>query len=167
MRQRALSRRAVLKGTAAGAVAAAVAGCAPPEAAPVDPAAPPDPETVLLTKVIADKEQIVALYRQAARPGTRLATTLQPFQHRHEAHLVELRRRLPPAPPPASPSPSVSAGSPPATARVSVGRLRELERRSAATRPRQIGGASPPLAQLLACIGACEAAHAAALARTP
>jgi hypothetical protein len=166
VRQRALTRRAMLCGTAAGAVAVAVAGCSGQQAAPQAPR-PPDPETVLLTKVIADKEQVLALYRQAARQGTGLAAKLLPFERRHEAHLAELRRRLPssPAPTAASPTPSVSAGSPPGVARVSVGRLRELERKAAASRPRQIGGVSPALAQLLACIGACEAAHAAALAR--
>ncbi|MEV7965064.1 hypothetical protein AB0O34_03660 [Sphaerisporangium sp. NPDC088356] len=166
MRQRALTRRAVLRGTAAGAIGVAVAGCSAPEAAPPAPK-PPDPETVLLTGVIADKEHMVALYRQAVLSGGKLAAALGPFQQRHEAHLAELRRRLPPSPAPtaASPTPSVPAGSPPAAARVSVGALRELERRAAATRPRQIGSVSPSLAQLLACIGACEAAHAVALAR--
>ncbi|GAA3811165.1 hypothetical protein GCM10022226_34550 [Sphaerisporangium flaviroseum] len=167
MRQRALTRRAVLRGTAAGAVAAAVAGCSPTETPPPVAPKPPDRETVLLTKVIADKEQMVALYRQAGHAEARLAAVLRPFQQRHEAHLAELRRRLPSGPPPttASPAPSAPASSPPTVAKVSVGRLRDLERRAAATRPRQIGDVSPALAQLLASIGACEAAHATALAR--
>ncbi|WP_405140439.1 twin-arginine translocation signal domain-containing protein [Sphaerisporangium sp. NBC_01403] len=169
MRQRALTRRAVLRGTAAGAVAMAVAGCSAPEAAPPAPK-PPDPETVLLTGVIADKEQMVALYRQAVLAGGRPASVLGPFQQRHEAHLAELRRRLPPspAPTPASPTPAPPSSPPasaPAAAKVSVARLRELERKAAAARPRQIGSVSPALAQLLASIGACEATHAVALAR--
>ncbi|WP_214413010.1 hypothetical protein [Sphaerisporangium fuscum] len=169
MRQHALSRRAVLRGTAAGVVAATAAGCSKHGSAP--PAVPekPDLDTVLLTSVIADKEHIVTLYRQAALSGAKIATVLLPFQQRHEAHLAELRRRLPAGPsaspasggtPPASPAPSASANG-----RVSIGTLRELERKAAAARPRQIGGVSPALAQLLACIGACEAAHALALAR--
>ncbi|MEO3810094.1 hypothetical protein ABGB17_13930 [Sphaerisporangium sp. B11E5] len=169
MRQRALTRRAVLRGTAAGAVAAAAAGCTAPAPAPPKPA-PPDPETVLLTKVIAAKEEMVALYRRAAESGGGLAAELQPFQRRHEAHLTELRRRLPPRAASSSPASSTQPSpSPPATPtpapKVSLSRLRELEREAAATRPRQIGGVSPSLAQLLACIGACEAAHAVALAR--
>ncbi|MEU8271832.1 twin-arginine translocation signal domain-containing protein [Sphaerisporangium sp. NPDC049002] len=164
MRQQALTRRAVLRGTAAGAVAVAVAGCSARETPPPAPK-PPDPETVLLTGVIADKERMVALYRQAVLSGGKMAAVLGPFQQRHEVHLAELRRRLPPSPAPASPTPSAAAGSPPAAARVSVGRLRELERKAAAARPRQIANVSPALAQLLACIGACEAAHAVALAR--
>jgi hypothetical protein len=170
VRQRALTRRAVLRGTAAGAVATAVAGCSAGEPAPPATPEPPDRETVLLTKVIQDKEQVVALYRQAAGSGVKLAAELRPFQQRHEAHLAALRRRLPPSPSPtaASPAPSPTAPSPastgsPSAAKVSVARLRELERRAAATRPRQIGDVSPALAQLLACIGACEAAHAVAL----
>ncbi|GII86418.1 hypothetical protein Ssi03_44080 [Sphaerisporangium siamense] len=182
MRQRAVavSRRAVLSGTAAGAVAAAVAGCSTGQRAATPPRPlPPDPETVLLTEVIADKERIVALYRGAAPPGSRNAAVLLGFQRRHEAHLAELRRRLPRSPVPATPTPATPSpsGSPPvpsssssgsdsgSDATVSIGRLREAERKAAAARPRQIGGVSPALAQLLACIGACEAAHVAALAR--
>ncbi|GII60536.1 hypothetical protein Skr01_06210 [Sphaerisporangium krabiense] len=179
MRQRAVavSRRAVLRGTAAGAAAAAVAGCSTGQRAATPPRPlPPDPETVLLTEVIADKERIVALYRRAAEPGSRNAAVLLGFQRRHEAHLAELRRRLPRPAAPSTPAPSPS-GSPPVPSpsssssepgeKVSIGRLREAERRSAAARPRQIGGVSPALAQLLACIGACEAAHVVALARVP
>ncbi|MFC4529631.1 hypothetical protein [Sphaerisporangium dianthi] len=172
MRQRALTRRAVLSGTAAAAVAASVTGCSGPEPAPgtAPTPRPPDRETVLLTSVIADKERMVASYRQAARSGAEVAATLRPFQQRHEAHLAELRRRLPatPATPrtPAtgSPAPAASAGSSPPA--VSIRALRDMERRAAASRPRQIGAVSPALAQLLASIGACEAAHAAALARS-
>ncbi|MFC6084428.1 hypothetical protein [Sphaerisporangium aureirubrum] len=168
MRQRALTRRAVLRGTAAGAAVVAAAGCSAPPPAPPKPA-PPDPETVLLTKVIAAKEEMIALYRRAAASGGDRAAELQPFQRRHEAHLAELRRRLPPRPSPAasSPAPSLSPSPSPSTqgARVPVSRLRQLEREAAATRPRQIDGVSPSLAQLLSCIGACEAAHAVALAR--
>ncbi|WP_248960357.1 twin-arginine translocation signal domain-containing protein [Sphaerisporangium perillae] len=169
MRQRALTRRAVLRGTAAGALAAAVAGCSGEQQAPPSTPKPPDPETVLLTSVIADKEQMVALYRQAAGPGGKTAARLRPFQQRHEAHLAELRRRLPAAATPSASSPapsgSASSGGSASPAAVSVGRLREMERKAAAARPRQMGTVSPALAQLLASIGACEAAHAAALAR--
>lgn len=172
MPQRALTRRAVLRGTAAGAAVTVAAGCSAPVPAPREPARP-DPETVLLTKVIAAKEEMVALYGRAAEPGTGLAAALRPFQQRHEAHLAELRRRLPPRAtspasppgPPPSPGPPSPGASPPPE-KVSLGRLRQLEREAAATRPRQIGGVSASLAQLLACIGACEAAHAVALART-
>ncbi|MEU8385360.1 hypothetical protein [Streptosporangium sp. NPDC048865] len=158
---RSVSRRALLRGGALGVAAVTVAGCATEERPP-PVAAPPDPETLLLRELIAGKERTVALYASAA------SARLEPFRQRHEAHLAELRRRLPPAPastpaPPApspTPSPSGSAGG------ASVRTLRDLERRAAALRTRQIKGVSPPLAQLLASIGACEAAHALALSRS-
>ncbi|MFF5110688.1 hypothetical protein [Streptosporangium sp. NPDC000509] len=158
---RSVSRRALLRGGALGVAAVTAAGCATGE--PVPPvAAPPDPETLLLRELIAGKERTVALYASAASPR------LEPFRQRHEAHLAELRRRLPPAPastaapPSASPTPSPSGGPARST---SVRALRDLERKAAALRTRQIEGVSPPLAQLLASIGACEAAHALALSR--
>ncbi|WP_440071118.1 hypothetical protein [Streptosporangium sp. OZ121] len=159
---RSVSRRALLRGGALGVAAVTVTGCAAEERVP-PAAAPPDPETLLLRELIAGKERTVALYASAA------SARLEPFRQRHEAHLAELRRRLPPAPaatsatPAPTPSPSGSAaqgGSP------SVRTLRDLERRAAALRTRQIEGVSPPLAQLLASIGACEAAHAVALSRS-
>ncbi|MGS2641497.1 hypothetical protein [Streptosporangium sp. LJ11] len=159
---RSVSRRALLRGGALGVAAVTVTGCAAEERVP-PAAAPPDPETLLLRELIAGKERTVALYASAA------SARLEPFRQRHEAHLAELRRRLPPAPaatsatPAPTPSPSGSAaqgGGP------SVRTLRDLERRAAALRTRQIEGVSPPLAQLLASIGACEAAHAVALSRS-
>lgn len=199
MRDHGLTRRVLLRGAAAGAAvsaAAATAGCSeqrPPAAAPT---APPDPDTALLTRLIAGKERLIALYRQAARGTPRLAAALRPFEQRHQAHLAELRRRLPggggaasadalPSGPPdaspgggpgvepategpdgaATPSPAASAAaSPEASAPVvSVARLRAAERAAAASRAGQLADASPALAQLVACIGACEAAHAIAL----
>ncbi|MGV9778466.1 hypothetical protein [Streptosporangium sp. NPDC003464] len=160
---RSLSRRALLRGGALGVAAAAVAGCAAEEPEPPR-AEPPDPETVLLKQLIAGKEQTIAHYASAA------SAKLAPFRERHEAHLAELRRRLPPESA-ATPAPSGSAPSPapsgtPAPARkASLRSLQALERKAAALRPRQLDGASPSLAQLIASIGACEAAHALALSR--
>lgn len=158
---RPVSRRALLRGGALGVAAVTVAGCAAQERVP-PVAAPPDPETLLLRELIAGKEQTVALYASAASPR------LEPFRQRHEAHLAELRRRLPPAPASTaavSPSPTPAPSGSPAQS-TSVRALRDLERKAAALRTRQIEGVSPPLAQLLASIGACEAAHALALSRS-
>ncbi|MFC7588780.1 hypothetical protein ACFQYP_37585 [Nonomuraea antimicrobica] len=47
-----------------------------------------------------------------------------------------------------------------------MARLRDLERKAAAQRVRQLDTASPGLAQLIASIGACEAAHVVALPRS-
>ncbi|WP_329091728.1 MULTISPECIES: hypothetical protein [unclassified Streptosporangium] len=160
---RSVSRRALLRGGALGVAAATVAGCATEERVPPPVAAPPDPETLLLRELIAGKERTVALYASAASPR------LEPFRQRHEAHLAELRRRLPPAPASAAstpaPSPTPSPSGSAAQGGASVRTLRNLERRAAALRTRQVAGVSPPLAQLLASIGACEAAHALALSR--
>ncbi|MFD8528525.1 hypothetical protein ACFV0L_14035 [Streptosporangium canum] len=157
---RSLSRRALLRGGALGVAAAAVAGCAAEEPEPLR-AEPPDPETVLLRQLIAGKEQAVALYASAA------SAKLAPFGKRHEAHLAELRRRLPPDATPAPASPGTPSPSPSGSpgAKASVRSLQRLEQKAAALRPRQLDGVSPALAQLIASIGACEAAHAVALSR--
>ncbi|MFD0479332.1 hypothetical protein ACFQ0B_72575 [Nonomuraea thailandensis] len=85
-----------------------------------------------------------------------------PFRDRHQAHLNELRKHIPAGSAPPSPSPSATASA----GKASLSRLRELERAAAAERPRQLGGVSPGVAQLIASIGACEAAHAVALPRS-
>ncbi|MFF4987803.1 hypothetical protein ACFY19_11470 [Streptosporangium saharense] len=161
---RSVSRRSLLRGGALGVAAATVAGCATGRPEPSHPPAaePPDPEIMLIRQLIAGKERTIALYSSAG------SGKLLPFRQRHEAHLAELRRRLPRETVPASPSPSPSpSGTSTTTPRepVSVRSLRDLERESAALRPRQLDGVSPALAQLIASIGACEAAHALALSR--
>ncbi|MFF0579647.1 hypothetical protein [Streptosporangium saharense] len=162
---RSVSRRSLLRGGALGVAAATVAGCAAGRPEPSHPPAaePPDPEIMLIRQLIAGKERTIALYSSAG------SGKLLPFRQRHEAHLAELRRRLPREPRETgsvSPSPSPS-GTSTAMPRepVSVRSLRDLERESAALRPRQLDGVSPALAQLIASIGACEAAHALALSR--
>jgi hypothetical protein len=166
---RSVSRRTLLRGSALGVAALTVAGCAAEEPKPVV-ATPPDPETVLLNQLIAGKERTVALYASAA------SAKLAPFAERHEAHLAELRRRLRDkllsgaSPAAVSSSPASTPPSPSATPapsrRPTLRSLRDLERKAAALRPRQLAGVSPALAQLIASIGACEAAHAMALSRS-
>lgn len=161
---RSVSRRALLRGGALGVAAVTVTACATrrPERLAAEP---PDPETVLIKQLIAAKERTVALYSSAA------SVKLAPFRERHEAHLAELRRRLPPDATPAERSSPSQSSPPPAPdaqdpdRKVSLRTLRELERRAAALRARQLDGVSPSLAQLIASIGACEAAHALALSR--
>ncbi|GGS46374.1 hypothetical protein GCM10010156_01320 [Planobispora rosea] len=160
---RSISRRALLGGGALGAAAAMVPGCAAERPEPVA-TAPPDPETVLIRQLIEDKERTIARY--AAATSSRLV----PFRERHEAHLAELRRRLPAGPAPVAPAPSAPVTPAPSSTaapepKVSLRSLRDLEKKAAALRARQLADASPALAQLIASIGACEAAHAAALAR--
>ncbi|MFC3981475.1 hypothetical protein [Streptosporangium jomthongense] len=172
---RSVSRRSLLRGGALGVAAVTVAGCATgrPVSSPSPTAEQPDPEIMLIRQLITGKERTIALYSSAA------SDRLTPFRRRHEAHLAELRRRLPresapvspsasgaPATPAASASPGVSeTAGPDSRKAVSVRSLRDMERESAALRPRQLDGVSPALAQLIASMGACEAAHALALSR--
>ncbi|GAA0399568.1 hypothetical protein Acor_21950 [Acrocarpospora corrugata] len=154
-----ISRRALL-GASAGLV---LVGCAGAPATETAVPEPPDPQLVLLTGVIAAKEQMVSLYQQATLSDAALAGALQPFQQRHLAHLAALRRHLPedaPSAPPGSPAPVASTAPD-----VSVAFLREAERKAAAGRPRQLADASPVVSQLLCSIGACEALHVTALGR--
>ncbi|MEU4702390.1 hypothetical protein [Nonomuraea dietziae] len=157
MSLRPLSRRAVLAG---GAAMAALSGCTAGEPDPVVSKAP-DPEHLLLRELIADKERTIGLYSALVAGG---GEKLAPFLARHEEHLAALRERLPreSAPSPSSPAPSPTPSPP----KVTLNRLRDLERKAAALRPRQLGKASPPLSQLIASIGACEALHALALPRS-
>ncbi|MEU7892922.1 hypothetical protein AB0B45_08650 [Nonomuraea sp. NPDC049152] len=157
---RPLSRRAVLAG---GAAMAALSGCT---AGPPEPAASkaPDPEHLLLRELIADKERTIGLYAVLVGAG---GAKLTPFMARHEEHLAALRERLPAE---TTPSASATPSSPPSPSKkppkVSLTRLRDTERKAAAMRARQLGTASPSLAQLIASIGACEALHALALPRS-
>lgn len=164
-----MTRRALLGTAAAAGLAAAGCSASPPKPAPP---ASPDPQTVLLTSLIAGKEELVALYQRAASAQPKRAAALEPFRQRHAAHAQALRALLPagagtfPAAAPQPPSQSQSPSqSPTAVEDVSVQDLREAEKRAAAGRPAQMASASPALSQLLASVGACEAVHAIALGR--
>ncbi|TDD11344.1 hypothetical protein E1292_05310 [Nonomuraea deserti] len=166
MRPRQLSRRALLAGGAAALTACSASGPSQPSSPPSD-----SPETVLVKGLIAEKEGTIALYSSLIADGAR---KLVPFRDRHQAHVDTLRKHVPPgsATPAGSPTGSPSGsptGSPSARAtreKPSLSRLRSLERKAAARRARQLAGLSPGMAQLIASIGACEAAHAAALPRS-
>ncbi|MBB2743423.1 UNVERIFIED_ORG: hypothetical protein FHR35_003245 [Microbispora rosea subsp. rosea] len=163
-----VTRRALLGSAAATGLAAA--GCSSAPRKPAAPA-PPDPQTVLLTSLIAGKEQLVSLYGRAVAALPARAAALEPFRQRHAAHLQALRALLPAANGtgtfPVSPAPPASSSASPSErpSAVSVGALRDAERRAASARPAQMATASPALAQLLASIGACEAVHVVALGR--
>ncbi|TMR15028.1 hypothetical protein ETD86_27940 [Nonomuraea turkmeniaca] len=161
MRPPHLSRRVMLVGGAAALTACNASG--PPPQPPAQ--APDSPETLLLKELVAEKERTIALYSSLIAGG---AEKLTPFRDRHQAHLNELRKHLK-APASASATPSATASATPsatATPKTSLSRLRDLERKAAALRTRQLAAVSPGMAQVIASIGACEAAHAVALPRS-
>ncbi|MEU6781047.1 hypothetical protein ABZ912_17750 [Nonomuraea angiospora] len=154
MRPRHLSRRALLAGGAAALTACSAGGPPQPSVRASD-----SPETTLLKGLIAEKERTIALYSSLISGG---AQKLVPFRDRHQAHVNELRKYVTVAS-----APPVSAAATPTPApKPSLSRLRDLERKAAALRIRQLDRVSPGVAQLIASIGACEAAHALALPRS-
>ncbi|MEV0236974.1 hypothetical protein [Nonomuraea sp. NPDC050786] len=155
MRPRHLSRRVLLAGGAAALTACSASGPPQPSAK-----APDSPETVLLKGLIAEKERTIALYSSLIAGG---AQKLVPFRDRHQAHVNELRKYVTVA---SSPPPATASATASATPKPSLSGLRDLERKAAALRVRQLAGVSPGVAQLIASIGACEAAHAVALPRS-
>jgi hypothetical protein len=159
--------------------AAALTACSA-SGPPRPPAKAPDtPETLLLKALIAEKEHTIGLYSVLIADG---GQKLAPFRDRHQAHLNELRKHVPatastpassappatPAAPASSSPPATAAATPSATTspKPSLSRLRDLERKAAALRARQLANVSPGIAQLIASIGACEATHAVALPRS-
>lgn len=158
-----VTRRMLLGAAVAGLAAG---GCSTRSPQPPPPK-PPDPQTVLLISLIRDKERLITLYQQAALDPKK-APAVEAFRLRHADHLAALRELLPKDDRSGGTTPDASpSGSPSPTAgpRVTIGKLRDAERRAAAARPGQMVEASPVLAQLLASIGACEAVHAVALGR--
>ncbi|MET9246972.1 hypothetical protein [Nonomuraea sp. NPDC003709] len=152
MRPRHLSRRALLAGGAAALTACSTTGPPQPSVRASD-----SPETTLLKDLIAEKERTIALYSALISGG---AQKLVPFRDRHQAHVNELRKYVTVASAPPVTSTPTSAPKP------SLSRLRDLERKAAALRIRQLDRVSPGVAQLIASIGACEAAHVLALPRS-
>ncbi|MFI6294142.1 hypothetical protein ACIBEJ_21310 [Nonomuraea sp. NPDC050790] len=173
--RRPLTRRAVLAGgahvaggaglaaLAAGAGLTTLTGCSGSGEPRATTPKPEDPEHVLARELIADKERTIGLYTTLITSGGAKAGKLAPFRERHEAHLAELRRRFPEAAKLPTRPPTTPPSPPP---KVSLTRLRDVERKAAALRPRQLTAASPAFAQLIASIGACEALHVLSLPRS-
>ena len=167
------TRRRVLTASVLAALAAAgsggLAGCAS-EPSPWAKPPKPSPDVGVLHDVIDAEYTMISRYTAvlAAFPG--LAGRMSPLLAQHREHLAALRARLV-IPPGASPVQAASATArppgprprvPPSQA-AAVGYLRAAERDQAAALIRRVAGVPPSLAQLLASIGACEAAHAALL----
>ena len=163
-------RRALAASAAALPVLLGIAGCRSQDVfAGPDPLAgrpTPSPDVTTLQAVIAAEQAMVALYRTAVAAGLRAADQLhgqegllEGLLAQHRQHLAQLQARLVVPSGQASPS-----ASPPAVAgAVSIARLREAERGSAADLLRRLAGVPPALAQLFASIAASDATHLAAL----
>jgi hypothetical protein len=156
------SRRTVVFGGSAAAFAA-MAGCSKtgPAETPV-----PGPEVSVLTAAIADEAALIALYAAVLGTHRSLADRLQPLHDHHTRHLEVLRRHYVPGTRSgtATPVPRATATAPDGESRA-LSVLRSAERKAATARVDDVRRAGPGLAQLLACIGACEAGHAQSLAR--
>lgn len=165
------TRRRVLSASVLAALAAAggVAGCAS-EPSPWAKPPKPLPDVKVLHDVISAEYTMISKYTAvlAAHPG--LAGPMSPLLAQHREHLSALRARLV-IPPGASPAqaaaatarPRVSRPRVPSSQAAAASYLRTAERDQAAVLVRRVAGVPPSLAQLLASIGACEAAHAALL----
>jgi len=152
-----LSRRAVLGGTCALALAACSETPRPE---------PPvvDPDVRIRAEVADGVRRLVALYDAsiAAHPGLR--TELAPLAAETAAHLSAL---APPATTgtrePSTTSPSASVPAAPPSAGAAREALARAERNAADSRVTQLASASAALARLIAAIGASEATHATLL----
>lgn len=161
-----VSRRTVLLAT--GLVPAAlVAGCrrASPTPAPSPAASPsPDPASRLLARAQADERRLLSAYDAALRRHPALRPALDPVRAHHAAHLSALGGTSP-----SPPAPGPIGGSLPAVPRAAADlrALARAEQAAAVARAADCLDAPPPLASLLASIGASEAAHVVGLPVAP
>lgn len=159
MSERHLTRRALF----GGSLVVALAACEPLGRTTDRPEQ--SPELATLRRAISAEEALLARYEAARGQHPELADTITAISDDHRAHLRALRARVSPSP---TPTGSTKATSAPATSvpRDRAGALRALaerERAAADARLRDLAGAPPFLAQLLASIGAAEATHATLL----
>ncbi|HEU0213117.1 MAG TPA: hypothetical protein VFR13_03460 [Jiangellaceae bacterium] len=165
------SRRAVLVGAAAVSLTACTGNVSPP----ADDPPPPEPDAVLRGRVVGAERALLALYAATAARHPSLSERLLPFAVRHGRHLAVVETSGPTAPP----EPSISAptaspgrtdGSPTpepvqtpdvvADLTTAVAVLRAAERAAADDRIADcLDSEDGVLAELLAAVAACEAAH--------
>jgi hypothetical protein len=165
------SRRGVLMGAAAVSLAACTGQPSPPP--DVDP--PPEPDALLRSHVAAAERALLALYAATSGQHPRLADRLLPFAVRHSLHLAVVESSGPVTPPtPSTPagtaSPALDGTSPsteatptpdvPADLTAAVAALRDAERAAADGRMADcLRSEDRALAEVLAAVAACEAAH--------
>jgi hypothetical protein len=128
----------------------------------------PHPDVAILNAAINGESGLVALYEAVTAEHTDLIQRLAPLLAHHREHLAVLRRHYRPGSGESTPTPTPGATPPdvPGDPGQAVATLRTAERQAAAARVADVESVSAGVAQLLASIGACEAGHAAALART-
>ncbi|MCO5974505.1 hypothetical protein [Actinoallomurus soli] len=155
------TRRAAMLGGSA-AVLATITGCTTVGQAQ---APPPGPEVSVLTAAIQNEAALIALYEAVLRTHRSLADRLKPLHDHHTQHLAVLQRHYVPGTNTgtATPAPRPAVTAPGSESRA-LAALRSAERKAASARAEDAVRADPGLAQLLACIGACEAGHAQSLA---
>ena len=160
------TRRALLVAAASGSLLAGCKGIAA-----LGPVPPPGPDVITLEHAIASEELMIARYRAAltalVRQG-RHPDLVAGLLTEHSRHLAALRSRLvlPPRLATERPRPSPTPPPVPAGHAQVLDYLAAAERAAAARLLGQLQHVPAPLAQLMASIGACEAAHAALLGGT-
>ncbi|MEV0403670.1 hypothetical protein [Actinoallomurus sp. NPDC050550] len=155
------TRRAAMLGGSAAALTA-MAGCTSVGQAA---APPPGPDVTVLTAAIQSEASLIALYEAVLGAHRTLADRLKPLHDHHTQHLAVLQRHYVPGTKTgtATPAPRETVTAPDSESGA-IAALRTAERKAAAARADDVRRAGPALSQLLACIGACEAGHAQALA---
>jgi hypothetical protein len=166
------TRRRMLSASVLAALAAGTGGLAGCTAEPSPWAKPPkpSPDVKVLHDVISAEYLMISKYTAVLAAFPRLAGSMSPLLAQHREHLTALQARLV-IPSGASPAQVASATARPRAPRprvpssrpAAIGYLRAAERDQAAALAHRVAGVPPSLAQLLASIGACEAAHAALL----
>lgn len=164
------TRRLMLAAAAAGSLA--LAGCK--GITVLGPLPKPSADVVTLEHAIAAEELMVAKYRSALAALTvsagkpdRAGAAVAAILAEHQAHLAQLRARLvlPPRLATASPRPSPAPPPPPSGRHHILAELAAAETAASDRLIRQLADVPPALAQLMASIGAAEAAHVVILGR--
>lgn len=160
------SRRRMLAAAASGSLL--LAGCK--GIAALGPVPHVGADVVALDHAIAAEELMVARYAEALSAvagGGHLAAVLSAVHAEHQRHLAALRSRLvlPRRLATAPPKPSPTAPALPAGRHAMLAALTTAEKAAARRLRTQLAGVPAPLAQLMASIGAAEAAHVVLLAQ--
>jgi hypothetical protein len=158
-----------------GAAAASLAACTGDDPTPSPTAGAPDrtdPDALLRAEVTSAERDLLARYQATVAAHPALAAQLAPFSARHRRHLDAVETSGPvatPAPtspgtgPPGTPSAAPTPIAPPAVPAdpgQALTALRGAERAAADARVADcLRSEDPELAQLLAAVAACEAAH--------